>query len=200
MGKCTENSIDTKFVSDSFVSDLYSYPNYQYFLFLLPQSTIGTMQHDHTHERALAHFEKLIALRPTFLHHKSVLVSVDHAIGNVFKPQNHDEIGNYIPKIEKLVGFVQEMNKLGVRTTGIGLRLPDLHVSQAKPKYQEVNAKYERLRDVRHQLTVLGIPTIDVEIAMADILMVILIYLSRFCTQLTNSLNRSMVQLLLSRF
>lgn len=158
------------------------------------------MQDVHSHERALAHFEKLIALRPTFLHHKSVLVSIDHAIGNVFKPQNHDDIGNYIPKIEKLVGFVQEMNKLGVSTTGIGLPLPDLHVSKAKPQYQEVNARYERLRDVRHQLTVLGIPTIDVETAMADILMVILIHLSRFCTQLTDSLYRSTVQLLLSKF
>ena len=141
-----------------------------------------------------------MALRPTFIHHKSVLVSVDHAIGNVFKPQNHDEIGNYITKIEKLATFVQEMNNLGVSTTSIGLPPPDLQVSEAKPQYQEVNAKYEKLRDVRHQLSVLGIPTIDVEIAMADILMVILIYLSRSCTQLTDPPNRSMVQLLLSGF
>ena len=158
------------------------------------------MQDNHTHERALALLEKLMALRPTFSRHKSVLVSVDHAIGNVFKPQNHDEIGNYIPKIEKLVGFVQEMNKLGVRTTSIGLPSPDLQVSEAMPQYQEVNAKYEKLRDVRHQLTMLGIPTIDVENAMADILMVINICLSNFCTQLTDPLNRSMVQLLLSKF
>ena len=158
------------------------------------------MQDDQTHECALAHFEKLIALRPTFLHHKSVVVSVDHAIANVFKPQNHHEVGNYITKIEKLVVFVQEMNKLGVSTTGIGLPLPDLHVSEAKPQYQKVNAKYEKLRDVRQQLAVLGIPTIDVETAMADILMVTDIYLSKFCTQLTDPLNRSMVQLLLSRF
>ena len=162
---------------------------------------MGTTQNDHTHERALAHFEKLIALRPTFLHHESILVSVDQAIGNVFKHQNHHEIGNYVTKIEKLVVFVQEMNKLGVSTTGIGILLPDLHVSEAKPEYQEINAKYEKLRDVRQQLTVLGIPTIDVEIAMANILMVIDIHL----IQMLYSANTSAKQkhgaaLLRSRF
>ena len=138
---------------------------------------MATMQHDHTYERALAHFEKLMALRPTFLHHESILVSVDHALRNVFNPQNHHEIGNYVTKIEKLAVFVQEMDKLGVSTTGIGIPVPDLHASEARPKHREIYAKYEKLRDVRQQLTGLGIPTIDVEIATARILMVIDIHL-----------------------
>ncbi len=138
------------------------------------------MQDDLTHERALAQFEKLMDLRPTFLHHKSVLVSIDYALGNVFKPQNHDEIGKYITKIKELVDFVQKMDELGVGTTGIELPLPNLHVSEAKPQCQKVNAKYEKLRDVRHRLAELGIPTVGVETAMADILMVINIHLSKF--------------------
>ena len=158
------------------------------------------MQDDHTHERALANFEKLMDLRPTFLHHKSVLVSIDHAIGNVFELKNHDEIGKYITKIEELVQFVQKMSELGVDTTGIELPLPSLHVPEAKPQYQKVNAEYDKLRDVRHRIAVLGISTVGVETAMAHILMVINIYLSKLCTQLIDPLNRSMVQLLLSRF
>ena len=157
------------------------------------------MEDDHTHERALAHFEELIYLRSTFLHHKSVLASIDHAIGNVFEPENHDEISKYVTKIKELVDFVQKMNELGARTTAIEFPLPNLHVSEAKPQYQEVNAKYEKLRDVRQQLAVLGIPTGGVETAMADILMVINIYLFKSCTQLIFSPNRSMAQPSLSR-
>ena len=137
------------------------------------------MQDDHAHERALAQFERLMALRPTFLHHKSVLVSVDHAIGNVFTPENHHEIGNYITKIKELVSLVQKMNQLGVGTTGIELPLPNLHVSEAKLQYQDDNAKYEKFKVVRHRLALLGIPTVGVETAMADILMVTNIYLSK---------------------
>ena len=151
---------------------------------------MGTTQNDHNYQRALAHFEKLIALRPTFLRHESILVSVDHALGNVFNPQNHNEIGNYVTKIEKLVVFVQEMDKLGVSTTGIGIPLPDLHVSEADPKHQEIHAKYEKLRDVRQQLSELSIPTIDVEIATANILMVIDIHL----IQMLHSANKSAKQ------
>ena len=151
---------------------------------------MGTTQNDHNYERALAHFEKLIALRPTFLHHESILVSVDHALGKVFNPQNHNEISNYVTKIEKLVVFVQEMDKLGVSTTGIGIPLPDLHASEAKPEYGEMYAKYEKLRDARQQLTGLGIPTIDVEIATANILMVIDIHL----IQMLHSANKSAKQ------
>ena len=131
------------------------------------------MQNEHTYECALAQFETLIDLRPTFLHHESVLLSIDHAIGNVFESQNHDEIGKYITKFQELVEFVKKMNELGVGTTGIELSLPNLHVSETKPQDQKVNAKYKKLRDVRHQLTLLGIPTRGVETAMADILMVI---------------------------
>ena len=140
------------------------------------------MQDDRTLERALAQFENLMDLRPTFLHHKSVLVSIDHAIGNVFEPQNHDDVGKYIIKVGELVDFVQKMNELGVGTTGIELPLPDLHISGAQPQYHKLNAKYERLKDVRHRLVVLGIPTVGVEAAIADVLMVINIYLSDFCT------------------
>ena len=150
------------------------------------------MQDDSTLERALAHFESLMDLRPTFLDHKSVLVSIDHAIGNVFESRNHDEIGKYITKIRELVEFVQKMNGLGVGTTGIELPLPDLHISGAQPEYHKVNAKYDKLKDVRHRLVVLGIPTVGVEAAIADVLMVINIYPSTFCTQLTYSLFRSM--------
>ncbi len=150
------------------------------------------MQNDRTLECALAQFENLMDLRPTFLHHKSVLVSIDHAIGNVFEPQNHDEVGKYIIKVGELVDFVQKMNELGVGTTGIELPLPDLHISGAQPQYHKLNAKYEKLKDVRHRLVVLGIPTVGVEAAIADVLMVINIYLSDFCTQLTDPLNRSM--------
>ena len=155
------------------------------------------MQDDHSHERALAQFEELMGLRPTFLDHKSVLVSIDHAIGNVFEPRNHDEISTHITKIKELVDFVRKMNELGVGTAGIEFPLPILHVSEAKPQYQKVNAKYEKLKKIRHRLAVLGIPTVGVETAMADILMVINIHLSRFCVRLTDRLYRSMAQLLL---
>lgn len=150
------------------------------------------MQNDHTLERALAHFENLVALRPTFLHHKSVLGSIDHAIANIFEDQNHDEVGKYIVKIRELMEFVQKMNELGVGTTGIELPLPNLHISGMQPQYQRINAKYEQLRDVRQRLVLLGISTVGVEAAIADVLMVINIYLSSFCTQLTNPPNRSM--------
>ena len=136
------------------------------------------MQDNRTHERALAQIEKLMNLRPTFLHHKSVLISIDHAISNVFEPRNHDKTSKYITKFEELVQFVKKMSDLGVGTTGIELPLPSLHVPEAKSHYREVNTRYEKLRDVRHQLDVLGIPTVSVEIAMAAILMVTNIYLS----------------------
>ena len=84
-------------------------------------------------------------LRATFLDHKSVLVSIDHAIGNVSEPQNYDEVGKYITKIRELVDLVQKMNGLGFGTTGIGLPLPDLHKCGAQLQYQKVNAKYEKL-------------------------------------------------------
>ena len=87
------------------------------------------MQNDHTLERALAQFEALMHLRPTFLHYNSVLVSIDHAIGNVFEDQNYDKISKYIIKIRELVDFVAKMNWHGVGTTGIELPLPDLHIS-----------------------------------------------------------------------
>ena len=79
-------------------------------------------------ERALAQCESLMDQRPTFLDHRLVLVSIDHAIRNVFEPQNHDEVGNYITKIRELVDIVQKMNGLGFGTTGIELPLPDLHL------------------------------------------------------------------------
>ena len=72
------------------------------------------MQSDHTLERALAQFEALMHLRPTFLHHDSVLVSIDHAIGDVFEDQNYDEVSKYIIKIRELVDFVEKMNGRGV--------------------------------------------------------------------------------------
>ena len=83
--------------------------------------------------------------RPTFLDHKSVLVSIDHAIGNVFEPQNYDEVGKYITKIRELVDFVQKMNGLGVGTTGIELPIPDLHICGAQLQYQKANANYQTL-------------------------------------------------------
>lgn len=131
------------------------------------------MQDDHTHERALAELGKLMDPRPTFLQHKSVLVSIDHAIGNVFEPENHDKISKYITKIRELVDTVRKLNELGADTTGIEFRLPILRVSEAKPQSQRANAKYEELREVRQQLAVLGIPTVGVENAMADMFMVI---------------------------
>ena len=163
-----------------------------------PNRQLVAMQDDHTHERTLAQLGKLMDLRPTFLHHKSVLVSIDHAIVNVFEPENHDEISKYITKLRELVDTVRKMNELGAGTTSVDFRLPNLRVSEAKPQYQKVNAKYEELRDVKQQLAALGIPTVGVENAMADILIVINIYLPKFCTQLTKSLNRSMTQSLLS--
>ena len=150
------------------------------------------MQSDHSHERALAQYEELMGLRPTFLDHKSVLVSIDHAIGNVFEARNHDEISKHITKIKELVGFLRKMTELGVGTTGIELALPNLHVSEANPKFQKANAKHEKLKDIRRRLVVLGIPTVGVETAMADVFMVIIIHPSGFCTRLTDRINRSM--------
>ena len=150
------------------------------------------MQNDHTLERALAQFEDLMHLRPTFVHHNSVLVSIDHAIGNVFEDQNYDEVSRYIIKIRELVDFVEKMNELGVGTTGIELPRPNLHISGAQPQYKKINAKYEQLKDVRHRLVVLGIPTVGIEAAIANVLMVINICPSSFCTQLTEPPNRSM--------
>ena len=158
------------------------------------------MQDDHSHGRALAQFKELMDLRPTFLGHKSVLVSIDHAIGNVFEPRNHDEISKHITKIKELVGFVRKMDELGVGITGIELPLPDLLVSEANPQYQKVSAKYEKLKHIRRRLAALGIPTVGVENAMADVLMVINIHPSRVRTGLTDRINRSMAQLLLYRF
>lgn len=158
------------------------------------------MQDDHSHERALAQYEELMGLRPTFLDHKSVLVSIDHAIGNVFESRNHDEISKHITKIKELVGFLRKMKELGVGTKGIELPLPNLHVSEANPKYQKVNAKYEKLKDIRLRLALLGITTVGVENAMAEVLMVININPSEFCTRLTDHMSRSMAQLLLYRF
>ena len=157
------------------------------------------MQDDHPHERALAQLGKLMDLRQKFLHHKSVLISIDYAIGNVFEPENHCEISKHVIKIRELVDTVRKMDELGAGTTSIDFRLPNLRVSEAKPQNQKVNAKYEQLRDVKQQLAVLGIPTVGVDNAMADILMVINIYLSKVCTQLTYSLNRSPTIFLLSR-
>ena len=158
------------------------------------------MQDDHSHERALAQFEELMGLRPTFFGHKSVLVSIDHAIGNVFEPRNHDEISKHITKIKELVGFVRKMDELVIGITGIEVPLPNLHVSEAKPQYQKVNAKYGKLKAIKRQLVVLGIPTVGVENAMLDVLMVINVHPSRFCIRLTDRINRSMAQLLLYRF
>ena len=139
-------------------------------------------------------------LRPTFLGHKSVLVSIDRAIGNVFEPRNHDEISKHITKIKELVGFVRKMDELGVSITGIELPLPDLHVSEANPQYQKVSAKYEKLKQIRRRLAALRIPTVGVETAMADVLMVINIHPSRVPTRLTDQINRSVAQLLMYRF
>ena len=105
-------------------------------------------------ERALAQCESLMDQRPTFLDHRLVLVSIDHAIRNVFEPQNHDEAGNYITKIRELVDFVQKMSGLGVCTTDIELPLPDLHMwgTTAVP---ENRCQIQNI-DVRRQLAVLA--------------------------------------------
>ena len=131
------------------------------------------MEDDRTLELALAQYENLMDLRPKFLHHNSVLASIDHAIGKVFEPKNHDEVGRYITRIKELDDFIQKMNGLGVGTTGIELPLSDLHTPGARRKDQKVNAKYEKLKDVERRLVVLGIPTVGVEAAIADVLMVI---------------------------
>lgn len=157
------------------------------------------MQDDHSHRRALAQYRELMDLRPTFLKHKSVLVSIDHAIGNVFESRNHDKISKHIIKIKELVDFIRKMSELGVGTTGIELPRPDLHVSEAKPQYQTVNAKYEKLKRIKARLAVLGIPTVGVENAMAEVLMVMNIHPFRSCTRLTDWITRSMAQLLLYR-
>ena len=87
------------------------------------------MHDDRTLEPPLAQLEDLMDLRPTFSHHDLVLVSIDHAIGNVFEPKNYDEVGKYIIKIRELMNSIQKMNELSVGTTGIELTLPDLHLS-----------------------------------------------------------------------
>ena len=105
-------------------------------------------------ERALAQCESLMDQRPTFLDHRLVLVSIDHAIRNVFEPQNRDEVGNYITKIRELMDFVQKMNGLGVGTTGIELPLPDLHLwgTTAVP---EIQCQIQNI-DIRRRLAVLA--------------------------------------------
>lgn len=64
------------------------------------------MQDHHDLERALAPFEDPMDLRPTFLYHNPVLLSIDHAIGSIFENNNCDEVGKYIVKIRELVEFV----------------------------------------------------------------------------------------------